>query len=1210
MKKPFTTVTLLILSVFCPAVLPAQDAVRARVILIGDAGEIDTEQQMLIPDAASRILRDKTTVFYLGDNIYPHGMGLPGSPEEAATQQILQSQFKPMRALGAPVYFIPGNHDWDRMGPQGLVKIKRQWAYLQEQGDPGLQLVPANGCPDPVAIPLNDSMVVIALDSEWWLYPFDKENEGAGCDCRTTNEIIKSLQELFYKNRYKVILLATHHPFQSYGTHGGNFSLKDHLFPLTVLNRNYYLPLPLIGSIYPLFRKTFSNPEDLHHPLYKDMISRVDGVFKNFPNLVHVSGHEHGLQLIDNKEKGQLQVVSGGGAKENYTIRGKHSLFGKATQGYVTADLMANNDLHLTFYAYNEGHIEAVYEYTRPYTPFREQEEAAYSAIEGDSVRAAAHAAYGEDSKLYQAVFGKNYREEWTKPTRLPVIRISEVSGGLVPVKLGGGFQSTSLRLEDATGKDFALRTVEKKPDQVVPLPFQGTFVREFLDDATSAQHPYSALIVAPVAEAAGIPHSNPRIGVVAADSSLGMYRKLFEGKVCLLEEREPLGKSDNTEEAMKDLQKDNDNSYDAHNFLKARMLDVLFADWDRHGDQFRFYNRNPKGKDKHFVAVPRDRDMVLNITEGVLPTLIKRLFVMPRVYGFKGNVMAGSDYYLYKSGFLNAHPASQLSRDTWASLAAEFKSQVTDEVLEQGLQQFPGEIYTIRHDRQLAQLKQRRDGIPAAMDKYYLLSNQVVDIHTSNKNELILAEDDPEEQATWITIRKISKSGKLEDTLMRKKYPRSITREIRLYTGKGDDSVVVNTARSGVKLRIIGGKGHKAYNIISSRKHIRLYDREKEHYYGDVSRLRKSLRDDSLQTAFTPVNLYNTVLPLVTASINPDDGLSLGAGLRFTRQKGFRQYPYSALHQVMLSHSFSTDAFSIRYNGEWIRAMGNADLLANVQIKAPDNTQNFFGRGNETPFDKTGNFKRYYRTRFNLVDLGGALRWRGAKGSALAIGPALQYYHFDRDDNTGRFINNTEQLHSYDSLHIDKDKLHLGLTAAYTLDQRNNKILPQWGSYVHIELQGYTGLNSYSGTFMRIMPEVALYKSLNAHRTIILADRFGGGLSFGNTAFYQSMFLGGQGNLLGYRQYRFAGQHSLYNNLELRICLADFGNYIFKGQFGLSGFYDIGRVWQQGEGSDKWHNGGGAGLYLAPASLAVFRFNLAYSEEGWYPSFAMGFRF
>jgi hypothetical protein len=1208
MNRAFTCIFFLLLLNF-PS-LHAQDDVRARVILIGDAGEMDDQQAAIIPNAASHILQGKTTVLYLGDNIYPHGMGLPGSKEEEKTQQILQSQYKPMREQDASVFFIPGNHDWDRMGPLGLAKIKRQWEFLEAQQDEKLKLVPPNGCPDPVEINVSDSLVIVAMDSEWWLYPFDKTNSDADCNCKSQMDIVNSLQEIFHRNRYKVILLATHHPFQSYGTHGGYFSVKDHLFPLTAIKHNLYIPLPVIGSLYPLFRKTFTHPEDLHHPLYKSMIKNVDGVFDKFPNLIHVSGHEHGLQLINDKGHNAFQIVSGGGAKENYTIKGKHSLFGVATQGYVVADFLESNNIRFTFYTYKDGSVSEAFKYDWKYTPYQSIEKEAFESIKGDSAVAVAHKAYERDSKVYQFFFGKNYRKEWIQETTLPVIRVSEVAGGLTPSKLGGGFQSTSLRFKNPEGKEYALRTVEKKADLVVPLPFQGTFVRELLDDATSAQHPYSALIVAPVADAVYVPHSTPIIGLVAPDKSLGMYQKLFEGKVSLLEEREPLGKSDNFIDALKDLQKDNDNSYDAHNFLTARMIDVLLADWDRHGDQWRFFNQNKKGENKYFIAIPRDRDMVLNINQGVLPVILKRLFLMPRIHGFKANVMGGVNYYLYKSAFLNAHPASQMGHDVWMKLAQEFKSNVTDEVLENSLKQLPPEIYPIRHDELLSALKQRRDKMPEAMDKYYHFSNKIVDIHTSNKNEFVLAEDAPDQNGTVLTIRKINKEGILEDTLLHKTYPHSITKEIRLFIGKGDDSVVVNNKTSGVRLRIVGGKGTKAYNIIQSKKGIKLYDKEAEHYYGQASKLKKHLENDSFNTAFTPVNLYNTTLPLITAAINPDDGLFLGAGLRYTHQQGFRKWPYSSLQQIMLSHSFSTQAFNIKYHGEWIKAINKADLMLDANIKAPDNTQNFFGSGNETAFNKTGNFTRYYRTRFNLIDFSAALRWRGDKGSSFSIGPALQYYHFARNENEGRFINNTDKIKSYDSASIDNDKTHLGFNATYTLDQRNNKILPTWGSYVNIELQGYTGLNSYSKSFIRIMPEVALYKSLNARQTIVLANRIGGGISIGSTTFYQSMFLGGQGNLLGYRQYRFAGQHSLYNNLELRISLADFGNYIFKGQLGITGFYDIGRVWQSGEQSGKWHNGVGAGIYIAPASLVVFRVNAAYSEEGWYPNFAMGFRF
>jgi len=307
----------------------AQDSIRQRVILIGDAGEINGAQHKALEAAAGMIATGKTTVFFLGDNIYPHGMALPGEKKQEATHDILRAQFVPMRAKGAAVYFVPGNHDWDRSGPKGLARIREQGQFLQDQGDSLLQLIPANGCPDPVAIPLGDSLVVIAYDSEWWVYPFAVNNDDAGCACGNKRDVLAKLEELRYRYRHRTILIASHHPFNSYGSHGGRFTWKDHLFPLTAANPKLYIPLPGVGSLYPFLRKTFANPEDLGHPLYKDMINKIGAVFDSMPNLVYVAGHEHGLQLIKNK---RLQVVSGAGAKHTAAIRGLHSLFAASTQ--------------------------------------------------------------------------------------------------------------------------------------------------------------------------------------------------------------------------------------------------------------------------------------------------------------------------------------------------------------------------------------------------------------------------------------------------------------------------------------------------------------------------------------------------------------------------------------------------------------------------------------------------------------------------------------------------------------------------------------------------------------------------------------------------------------------------------------------------------------------------------------------------------------
>jgi hypothetical protein len=126
----------------------------------------------------------------------------------------------------------------------------------------------------------------------------------------------------------------------------------------------------------------------------------------------------------------------------------------------------------------------------------------------------------------------------------------------------------------------------------------------------------------------------------------------------------------------------------------------------------------------------------------------------------------------------------------------------------------------------------------------------------------------------------------------------------------------------------------------------------------------------------------------------------------------------------------------------------------------------------------------------------------------------------------------------------------------------------------------------------------------------LVISDRVGGGITIGKQAFYQSQFLGGQGNLLGYREFRFGGQHSLYNNLEMRLKVANFVNYILPGEFGVVGFHDIGRVWKKSEYSDVWHQGYGGGIYFAPASLVVIRAVAGYSNEGWYPYIAMKLRY
>src|SRR5690349_11796416 len=213
---------------------------------------------------------------------------------------------------------------------------------------------------------------------------------------------------MVYRNRYKMILLANHHPFESYGNHGGYFSWKDHLFPFTAINKNLYIPLPVAGSLYPLLRKLFASPQDAGHPLYRDMIKRMNSAFDTFPNFVHVAGHEHGMQLI--KKGNSLQVISGAGAKDAFVKRGKYALFAQKAPGFVTADQLTNKSIRFTYYTQQKSDsiLSNSFTYTQTYTSVKALEEAVVTTIPDDSITVKAHPAYDEVSGLHRTFFGEN----------------------------------------------------------------------------------------------------------------------------------------------------------------------------------------------------------------------------------------------------------------------------------------------------------------------------------------------------------------------------------------------------------------------------------------------------------------------------------------------------------------------------------------------------------------------------------------------------------------------------------------------------------------------------------------------------------------------------------------------------------------------------------------------------------------------------------
>ena len=109
---------------------------------------------------------------------------------------------------------------------------------------------------------------------------------------------------------------------------------------------------------------------------------------------------------------------------------------------------------------------------------------------------------------------------------------------------------------------------------------------------------------------------------------------------------------------------------------------------------------------------------------------------------------------------------------------------------------------------------------------------------------------------------------------------------------------------------------------------------------------------------------------------------------------------------------------------------------------------------------------------------------------------------------------------------------------------------------------------------------------------------------------FFNAMSLGaGNNNLHGFRKNRYLGRSMAYASLELRLKLTEIKSYLLPGPFGITGFYDIGRVWMVNQPSRTWHSAYGGGIYFIPFNLFVVSFTAGFTPQEKLLNFNLGSR-
>ena len=1191
---------------------------KSVLYLIGDAGEptIVGTDSTLSTLAESIKLTDpaKTGVIFLGDNIYHDGMHSKHHPERPLDEAKIKVQLDAVLNFGGQVAFIPGNHDWHKGHSDGLKYLKRQEKFIEKYLNEKV-FYPSDGCPGPELIEFGEDIALIIIDTQWWLQKEGKPvGDRGGCDVKNDADFILAIREMLNDNRDKQIVVAGHHPLYSNGEHGGYFRLKDHLFPLTKLSKKAYIPLPGLGSIYPLYRKYIGNIQDIPHERYSALVGLLESEFEGYPNLVYTSGHDHNLQFVN--KNGINHILSGGGSKATVVRKNNNIDFAASEQGFSRVIEYQNGEIWVEFITPASDsptgkvlYSKKISNVPQPKPEINLDEPYTYSPKLTPHV---AHADYAA-GPLKEKLLGKLYRDSWTDTINVPVLNMDSIGGGLIALQKGGGMQTKSIRYEGADGIQYVSRSINKFPDRLLTKELKTTVIADIVKDGIAGSHPYAFVTVPPMAEAAKVYHTNPKIVTLPDHPRLGEFREEFKGMLVLFEERPAHNQEINPSfgnakkvvssfEVIDKIRETHDAKVDKYPMLRARLFDNFIADWDRHDDQWR-WARFKKGDKITYKPIPRDRDQVYFKQDGLVPFLASRTWAQRRFQSFTPDVrdMGGQNM---NAQWVDRAYLTNLDLDDWKAVADSLQNELTDQLIEKSVRLLPESAFENTGEYTIATLKERRNKLQEFAVRYYEILAENVDVVGTYEKEYYKIQYTQGNVRVRTYTRK--KGDKVKDELhFDRTFISGETKEVRIYGIGGNDEFEIKGKGldCSVLVRIIGGsdkdKYHLDYNADGLKKKLHIYEFRKNDFKDKELKEAKKLKLQIVQHEEDHFDYernefkYDSYLPLISAGYSQDDGLFLGGGF-MTMKQGFKKFPYASKHQF-LANIAATGAFQADYFGDFTDAVGKFDLTAELSAKAPNYRFSFYGLGNDqVSFD--GDWRDFqmrvdeYKATIFLKKSSKYNRLR------LQFGPSISYYSPE-----GNAAQEERFPTALNSVGLD-DRLFAGGELRFVYENIDHRFNPTRGIHFGSNIKHFTSLSedevSLDNSFATFDSEFRLYFPLTFlpfKHTVALKTALAHNLN--ETPFYFSNFIGGIDEMRGFRRNRLGGQTSFYNNFDFRFKLFRFKNHLIPMEVGMIAFTDIGRVWVEEESSNAWYQNYGGGLYVNPLDMFIINVSYGYSE-------------
>jgi hypothetical protein len=462
--------------------------------------------------------------------------------------------------------------------------------------------------------------------------------------------------------------------------------------------------------------------------------------------------------------------------------------------------------------------------------------------------------------------------------------------------------------------------------------------------------------------------------------------------------------------------------------------------------------------------------------------------------------------------------------------------------------------------------LKKRRDRLPEAARRYYRHLAGEVEVHGTDRDEI--AEVHREDgRFTEVSLAVAGENGEANEPYFRRRFDRQETKEVRLLLHDGADRVRVwGEGDGGVRIRVLPGKGSDQVVDSSRGGRVAMYTEEQADSVlpdQDVSVNREPYapRDTAVR------NWGDRWLSVTWLAAGPDIGFFAGTGVQLTRH-GFRRDPFAERYRLRAGWSTGASTGRADFNATWIPE--NSRLRAELLARASGiDVLRFHGFGNEVSADGPDEFYRVDQVDLSLIP---SLTFPLGGGAELSIGPRFRYSSTSFDQN--RFLTpDTYGAGKFGMLGAS------GLLRRKTQDQplgaTRGLTLTVGGSY-------FPSLLDVEDQFGSLHAEAAAFVASPAlPLEPTLALRVGGKRVWGRFPFQEAAYIGDASTVRLGRQNRYAGEASVYGGSELRLFLTKF-YFLAPADFGVLGLADVGRVFLDGESSDRWHAAGGGGIWAS----------------------------